>query len=190
MKKILVIFGNPTDQSFGSNLANEYIIGAKQTGHEVKTIHLNQLQLEKYLSFDYKSHPHLTPALIEAQTMIKWADHLVFAFPIWWTTPPALVKTFLEIVLQPNFAYRYQSSIKIDRLLKGKTGRLLITLDAPPLYYKLIIGDPAGKMMARGTLKFCGVWPVYKNYFGSVKLSDENKKKKWLAIASHLGLRE
>ncbi len=33
---------------------------------------------------------------MKAQEDIKWSNHLVFVYPTWWATPPALLKAFIE----------------------------------------------------------------------------------------------
>lgn len=62
-------------------------------------------------------------------------------------------------------------------------------MDTPPFLYKLIIGDPGLKTM-KGTLSFCGITPIHSNYFGSVKSSSDEKRKKWLEDIYSVGLSE
>jgi putative NADPH-quinone reductase len=74
-----------------------------------------------------------------------------------------------------------------DKLLKGKSARIISTMDAPPWYYKWIIGDPGGKIMRKGILGFSGVSPVKTTYFGSVKVSTEKQRADWLKVVRNLG---
>lgn len=39
--------------------------------------------------------------LVKAQELIRWADHLVFVYPIWWGTMPAVLKGFFDRVFLP-----------------------------------------------------------------------------------------
>lgn len=51
------------------------------------------------------------------------------------------------------------------------------------------LGDPGIKMM-NANLRFCGIKPVRRSYFGSVKLSSQSTKDKWLKRAYQIGLNE
>ena len=59
-------------------------------------------------------------------------------------------------------------------------------MDTPPIFYKWIIGDPGYKMM-KDILNFCGIKPVAKTYFGSVKMSSEAARQKWIDKCYDIG---
>lgn len=193
MKKILVIKAHPKESSFCDALADKYVEGVIKAGNEVKILNLRDLNLEQFIKYDYSAIPELPEDLKQAQELIFWADHLVFVYPTWWATPPALLKVFIEIVFQSGFAYKYHKStgltVKWDKLLSNKSARIIVTMDAPPLYYQWLVGDPGFKMM-KNIMNFCGIKPVHKNYFGSVKMSSDNKKIKWLDKIYKVGLGE
>ncbi|MGM0508914.1 MAG: NAD(P)H-dependent oxidoreductase [Fusobacteriota bacterium] len=193
MKKILVIKAHPRTDSFCNALTDEYIKGAKKGNHDIKILKLKDLDLEKFIKHKHLEYPNLSEDLLKSQDLISWSEHLVFSYPTWWATPPALLKVFLETIFQPDFAYKYKESKgfapKWDKLLKGKSSRLIVTMDGPPWYYKIFAGDPGFKMM-KDVLKFCGIKPIKKNYFGSVKLSSEKKRKSWLKKAYEIGSHE
>jgi len=54
---------------------------------------------------DSPEHQPLEPDLVAAQRDIHWAEHVVFVYPTWWGTYPALLKGFLDRVLTPGFAF-------------------------------------------------------------------------------------
>jgi NAD(P)H dehydrogenase (quinone) len=129
--------------------------------------------------------------------LILWCDHLVFAYPTYWSAPPAQLKLFLELVIVSNYAFKYHSPLKIlfakipvwDRLLKGKTASVISTMDTYPIINCIILKDPSGKMM-RAVLAFTGIKLKHKYYFGSVKLSSGEKKESWLKKAYKMGQKE
>lgn len=172
----------------------EYTKGATKTSHKVDKVDLVDLKLEDFLKNDYRFGVNLTADILKVQKKIKWADHLVFFFPVWWATPPALLKVFLEVVLQPGFAYKYTEPLwgiipRWRKLLKGRTVRIITTMGGPTSYYRWIIGEPAFKMI-KANLNFCGIKLVKRSYFGSVELSSEKQRKKWLKKVYKVGLRE
>ncbi len=193
MKKILVIKSHPKKDSFCNALAKKYVAGVNKSGNEVKILNLRDLNLEKFIKYEHKKNPKLSTDLLGAQKLIAWSNHLVFVYPTWWATPPALLKVFFEILFHPGFAYKYKKptgiALKWDKLLENKSARIIVTMDSPPWYYKWFIGDPGFKMM-KDIMNFCGIKPVYKNYFGSVKMSSENKRKNWLEKIYKIGLNE
>ncbi|MCK4888330.1 MAG: NAD(P)H-dependent oxidoreductase [Candidatus Aminicenantes bacterium] len=192
MKNILVIVGHPSMDSFNGALAKKYIDGVEKKGNEVRLLHIGSLKFEPVLTSGYKDLPELEPDLKKSQDLIKWADHFAIINPTWWATPPALFKAFFERVFLPDFAFKYKKSKHVvawDKFLTGKSARFIITMDTPPWFFKLVIGNPAGKMM-KDILSFCGIKPVKGTYFGSVKMSTPEKREKWLEKTYRIGLKE
>lgn len=193
MKKIVLINSHPKKDSFCTALAEQYIAGAEKSNHQIKIVNLRDLDLETFIKYEYQNPAKLNADLIEAQNLITWANHLVFVYPIWWNSSPALLKVFLEIIFESGFAFQYQKSTGIvpkwDKLLANKSARVLTTMDSPPWYFTWFKGDPAFKMM-KHSLTFCGITPVRKNYFGVIKTSSEAQRKKWLEQAYKIGLKE
>lgn len=189
MKKILVMLGHPSNESFSSYLSEKYCEGAKASGNEIKRINVGELTFSPFLKNGYSKEQMVEPDIQNAQEQIKWADHLVFVYPTWWATPPALLKAFIERTLLPGFAFKYKKSkyvVAWDKFLNGKSARIISTMDTPPLYYKWVIGDPGYKMM-KDILNFCGIKPISKIYLGSVKMSSEATRQKWLSKCYDMG---
>lgn len=190
MKRILVINGHPDDQSFGKALADAYFTGAEQAGAEVRMLHLSNLRFQLNLSKGYRQRTDLESDLLGAQESIRWAEHLVWIYPVWWGSVPALLKGFLDRVMLPGFAFQYrENSVWWDKLLKGRTGHIISTLDQPQWYYWLINGRPTYHAMKKMTLEFCGISPVHTTSIGPVKSAQESKREEWLKKVEALGRR-
>ena len=93
-KKILMILGQPQRHSYGGALMQAYSEGARAAGAEVKELFLGDLKFDPLATTSLAHLSELEPDLALAQEAIKWADHLVFVYPIWWGTIPALLKGF------------------------------------------------------------------------------------------------
>lgn len=187
-KKILIIQGNPDKNSFCDALAESYKKGALRTKADVKEIHVREIDFDPFLPFGYKKEIELEQGLIDSQHMIKWADHLVFVYPTWWGTMPALLKGFIDKVFLPGFGFQYRKgSVWWDKLLKGKSARLIVTMDTPPWYFRLFYGRPGHNAMKKSTLEFCGVKPVKISSIGPVKHSKKSKRISWLSQVQKLG---
>ena len=180
--------GHPNKESFSSSLADADADGARSTEAEVRILNPCELEFEPILWKGYKEVQELEPDLIKAQESIIWADHLAFSYPIWWATPPVLLKGSIDRVLIPGFAF--QSSVKNklpEKLLTGKTAHLIVTMDSPSLYYRWFIGAPGHNMMKKGTLEFCGIKPVRITEFSPSKTSTTEQRIKWLEKSNEKG---
>ena len=188
MKKILIINGHPDKESFCFHLAESYKKGADAAGADCKLIHLIDFDFNPILTYGYRKISALEPDLLQAQQDILAADHLVFVYPNWWATLPALLKGFIDRTFLPNFAFKYRENSPFwDKLLTGKTARLIVTMDTPRWYYWLINRSAGHNAMKIGVLEFCGIKPVKITVFTPIKSSDDKKRKQWLEEATELG---
>jgi len=188
MKKILIINGHPDKESLCFALAERYKKGADSAGVDCKLVNLIDLDFNPILTFGYRKISELEPDLLKMQQEILAADHLVFVYPTWWGTYPALLKGFIDRTFLPNYAFKYhKNSPYWDKLLKGKTARLIVTMDSPKWYNWLIYRSPGHNSMKRAILEFCGIRPIKITSFAPVKSSDENKRKQWLKKVEKLG---
>ena len=187
-KKILVILGQPQRQSYGGALMQAYVEGARASGAEVKELYLGDLQFNPVGTTGPASRAELEPDLANAQQAIKWADHLVFVYPIWWGTIPALLKGFIERVFLPGFAVNFRENSSLwDKLLTGRSARLIVTLNTPSWVYRWYFGRPGHNTMKKTILQFCGIRPVRITEVGPMKNSSEARRKQWLEQVRALG---
>ncbi len=190
-KKILIINGHPDKESFCFELAKKYLKGAESTKAVCKLINLIDLKFNPILLAGYRERTELEPDLLKTQKDILETDHLVFVYPTWWGTYPAILKGFFDRVFLPGFAFKYrENSLLWDKLLKGKTARLIVTMDTPKWYYSLVYKSPGHHSIKKGVLEFCGIKPVKITSFGPIKTSDETKRKKWLNEIETLGQKQ
>lgn len=187
--KIVIINGHPDSESFGFALVEAYKKGVIASGAEYKEIVIRDLDFNVNLQFGYRKRTVLEPNLLEAQEKIKWADHVVWIYPVWWGSFPAILKGFIDRVFLPGFAFKkvQNSKIKWDKLLKGKTARIISTLDQPAWYYSLINKEPSTNAMKKLVCQFCGISPVKVTTIGSLRLSEDRYRHKWLTKIEKLG---
>lgn len=190
MKKITIIHGHPNPASFNSALAKAYQHGAIAAGAEVREIVISQLQFNPNLAYGYQKRMDLEPDLLRAWEDICWADHLVWVHPVWWGGVPALTKGFIDRLFLPGMAFQYRKkSMLWDKLLRGKTARIISTLDQPGWTYRLLFGRPSVNQLKKSTLQFCGVQPVKVSFIGVVRTADDEKRAAWLEKGKQLGFR-
>lgn len=190
MKNILIINANPNSNSLSFEIEREYIKGAQTYCSSIETLHLNELQFDLNLSGGFKSTQSLEPDLIMAQEKIQNADHIVWIFPIWWGSFPALLKGFIDRTFLPGFAFKYRENSPMwDKLLIGKTSEIICTMDSPTLYYKYLLGESGVKVFRKSILDFCGIKVVKTTYFSMVRKVNDEKIKTWLNQANAIGFK-
>ncbi len=186
--KILIINGHPDSESFNFALAKSYKKGAIASGAEVQEIIIRDLNFNPNLEYGYRKRTELETDLIDSQEKIIWADHLVWIYPVWWGSVPAMLKGFIDRVFLPGFAFqKIENSVWWDKLLKNKTARIISTLDQPAWYYWLINRQPSNNMMKKLVLEFCGISPVRITSIGPLRLSKTEYRQKWLEKVEELG---
>lgn len=186
-KRVLVLAGNPKDKSFSNHLANVYADAAKKH-FEVRLIKLSEMTFNPDLAAGYDEKQDLEESLIAFQQALTWSDHLVIITPIWWGAIPAKLKGLIDRTFLPNFAFKYESGKTIPKkLLKGKTSRLIMTMDTPPWYYRLVQGAPALKQLKIATLAFSGFTSIKSNMLGPIISATEPAKAKWVSDIAKLG---
>lgn len=192
-RHILIIAAHPCPAdtgSLGATMANAYAQSATQAGHHTRLLQLDQLVFDPILHEGYKRAQTLEPDLVKAQAGILWADELVFVFPIWWGGMPALLKGFLDRVLLPGFAFRYEPEGQgLTPLLKGKTARLIITMDTPRWIDRWLYGSPVIRQLRYPILRFCGIKLREVSYFSPVIKSSSAQRQAWIENVRHLARR-
>lgn len=188
MKNILIINGHPDNESYGFGIANSYLNGAKNAGHNVEIIHVRELRFNPNLEFGYRKRTELESDLLYSQQKITWAHHIVWIYPVWWGSVPAILKGFIDRVFLPGFAFKKrENSVWWDKLLKGKSARIISTLDQPAWYYWLVYRQPSNNAMKKLTLEFTGISPVKITTIGPIRLSKNEYREKWLEKIHKLG---
>lgn len=189
--RTLIILGHPNLNSFTNAACTAYEKGAREKKGEVKRINLSELNFNPILENGYSKIQNLEPDLIKAQQLISWANHIVIVFPVWWSAPPALLKGFIDRVFLPGFAFRYREKSSMwDKLLKGRSARLIILSDAPVFWLYFAYFHPALNLMKKAVLEFCGISPVRVSSFGSIKNKTSIDREKILEKCYREGLQD
>jgi NAD(P)H dehydrogenase (quinone) len=84
----------------------------------------------------------LTPDVLAEQEKLLWADTIIFQFPLWWYTMPAILKGWVDRVFTYHFAYGVgeHSDTKYgerfgEGTLAGRKALLSVTAGGPESHY-------------------------------------------------------
>ncbi len=181
MKKILIINGHPKKDSFCNALSDAYRSAASAAGNDVIQLNLYDLEFDPNLKNGYSRKNKTERDLEFAQDKITWAEHIVIVHPVWWGSVPAVLKGFFDRTLLPGFAFKYrENSVFWDKLLMGKSGHVIYTIDTPVWIYKYFYGQPSVKQVKDRVLGFCGVEPVKVTGIGPIRKSQTEFREKWI----------
>ena len=191
MKKILLIQGHPDNESFNFALYESYKRGAIALGADIQEIIVRDLNFNPNLQFGYRKRTELEPDLTNSIEKIKWMEHLVLFYPVWWGSVPALFKGFIDRIFLPGIVFdKIENSVWWKKLLTGKTGHIISTLDQPAWHYWLIYGRPSYHTMKQMTLNFIGIKPVRTTTIGPIRLSKDSYRANWLKKVEKLGFEQ
>lgn len=156
MKHALIVLANPNTSSFNHRLAQIGKLELEQQGYQVTLLDLYQLDFPSvnslsdfehdfdHTDFDYKEEQRrayhqksFNPAIVASQNVIVAADLIIFQFPLWWFTMPAILKNWIEKCFSFDFAYNGRERRWFSQgPFKGKSAILSITTSGPDWIYR------------------------------------------------------
>lgn len=176
--KHLLVLGHPNPESFCSSLTKELHDHLIAQGDEARIRNLYEIGFNPILSADDFSAfaDNDTPDDIKIeQEYVKWADHIIFIYPVWWGGMPAILKGYVDRVLSEGFAYEYIGDSSAG-LLKPRKGSVICTTGAPNSVYKNV-HNAMDVISKEVTFEFVGLVPYKQLYYGAVpSVTDEVRK--------------
>jgi len=199
--KVLIVYAHHEPKSFTASLKNLAVETLTAQGHEVKVSDLyamnfksiadrddfTELDDPNYMNYllqqkSASAKKIFTPDILEEQAKVAWADFILFHFPVWWFSAPAILKGWFDRVFAAGFAWDF-GKIYAQGVLRGKKALVAVTTGGPLQLYQ-----PNGAHRAtivqmlhpiiHGTLHFCGldVLPPFVAYAVFI-VGDEGRKK-------------
>ncbi len=152
--KVLWVFAHPEPRSFNGSLRDFGVRRLEAAGHEVRQSDLYAMRWKAVADGDDFLDPSVserlvyatasfngfksgtqTPDIAAEQEKLKWADAIIFQFPLWWFSVPAILKGWFDRVLAAGWAYRVPDPTTAGRSLrygdgnlKGRRGLIITTV--------------------------------------------------------------
>lgn len=108
--KVLIVTAHPGQDSFTRALAEQFIAGLAASGHEAELADLYGEGFNPVASLPEMAgwqQGNISPEIRAEQQRISSCDGLVLVYPVWWSTPPAILTGWLQRVLTQDFAFRH-----------------------------------------------------------------------------------
>ncbi len=172
---VTIVFAHPWHGSFNKAILDTITAEFDKENKPYGVIDLykdnfNPVFTEEELSL-YSEGKSLSPLVMRYQQMIKSSDELIFIFPNWWNTMPAILKGLFDKVLLKGFAFNYEGGF--NPLLKISKAVVITTSDKQSPNFvnsieKGFIGDMLNPVGIRNA--------VWLNCEGTTTGSEENRK--------------
>ncbi|KIU19234.1 NAD(P)H-dependent oxidoreductase [Weissella cibaria] len=151
-------YNEPHNRSFTSALLVATVAALKARGDEVDVIDLHADNFDPVMHKqdlqNWRTKPFVDEQSQNYFERLDSSDEIIMLFPMWWEMMPAMTKGFIDKV----FAKGQLKDGQRRELLNTNTKvRVLTVSGAPTLAYKLIYGNPVGRMLKRGVFGKAGI---------------------------------
>ena len=138
---VTIIFSHPWHGSYNKAILDTITAKFDENSTPYQVIDLpkdgfNPCFTEEALSL-YNQGKSADPLVEKYQQMIKASSEMIFIFPIWWNTMPAVLKGFFDKVLLVNFSHNYQNGW--TPLLKIEKTTVITTSESPTEHFRTSI---------------------------------------------------
>ncbi len=166
---ILLVYAHPNPRSFNRAILETADAALRERGHATRIHDLYQMQFRAALDGEDLLRNWRGDLPVETrreQDAIRWAQGLVFVYPIWWFGPPAILKGWIDRVFTRKFAFDFGPG-GMKGLLAHERALILNTLGGDEATYQR---EHWHELLARpiteGVLGACGVRNiVYRAFY-------------------------
>lgn len=175
----LVIYAHPQTDGCSSTVLQEITRNLRLKKEHFEILDLYEMNYDPILHA--MEHYTVGNKLVSEQNKniqqkIKAMDKIIFIYPDWWSSMPAILKGFIDRVFVKGFAFDYSPKGKIIKLLKQKKVLAFISHGGPG-WYHFITGNKASNMMKKNVSAHCGMKAKIINFYSAHKLNEEAKSK-------------
>ena len=152
----------PHQRSFCAALCKSITDKLQARGEEVDLIDLHADGFDPVMRAEDLANWHLgAPAndqIVDYQARVKAAERIIFVFPIWWDSMPAMTKGFIDKVYAKDLLYTQPSEYRLVTTLRKNTEIVLVTpLGMPLPIYKYVMRAPALRIFKQSIFRKTGI---------------------------------
>lgn len=160
--QIVVVLAHPNPDGFTHAVAGRACAGLLAAGHEVHLLDLYALgfraamSLQEHVAYN-GDHPAIDPLVVEHGELVRNAGALVFVYPTWWSSLPAILKGWLERVMVPGVAFVFNTEGKVRPGLTNVRRIVGISTYGSPRAYVKLVNDNGRRTITRALRLNTGV---------------------------------
>ena len=189
--KILILLGHPKPGSFNHALAQAVRNDLRANGHDVVFHDLYAERFDPLIAAEEIPEEGPVPPSIQIHCDdLKSADGIVVVHPNWWGQPPAILKGWIDRVVRPGLAYRFQEGdggegVPVG-LLRARAAVVLNTSNTEETRERTVFGDPLEAIWRRCIFDLCGVPAFHRRTFTAIVASTAERRRAWIEEAQEL----
>lgn len=169
-------------------LAQAYVEGALDAGHEVEIVEPARLNFPLLTSPAEWAHGSPPPQVASAQDAILRADHLVLVYPLWMGDMPALLKSFIEQIGRPGFALDRPARTAVrGGLLGGRSARVVVSMAMPVPVFRWGYAGHSIKVLRRNVFGRRAILPLRTTLVGRANELTPQRAASWCERLRRLG---
>lgn len=178
---VLIVYAHPNPKSFNHAILEAVTAGLDETGHTYQVKDLYEMNMKVVLDgadFAQLLNGQTPPDIKREQDDLVAAQGLIFIYPVWWWDRPAILKGWVDRVLQHGFAFQYGPG-GVKGLLRHEKAIVFQTYgNTSEVYDAQGVTEIPVRIMTDGTLRYCGVKNVtHQPFYGVTRISDDERKK-------------
>jgi putative NADPH-quinone reductase len=183
--RILVILGHPEPNSFNHAIAATVCTCLREDRHEVIFHDLYLESFDPILPKEEIPENGPVPDIIRQHCeQLQSADGIVIVHPNWWGQPPAILKGWIDRVIRPGIAYRFEEGDSGDGvpigLMKAKAALVINTSNTPDHREQAVFGDPLQALWKQCIFDLSGVPAFHRRMFNVIITSTLAERSAWL----------
>ncbi|HEY4611053.1 MAG TPA: NAD(P)H-dependent oxidoreductase [Ilumatobacteraceae bacterium] len=152
--QVVLVVAHPDPESFTHAIAATAIAGLQRAGHDVSLLDLYDEEFRPAMSLDERlayhgDRPILDPMVERHARIVQEADALVFVYPTWWSTMPAILKGWLERVMVPGVGFVFDDKQRVRPGLTNVRRLVGISTYGAPRWYVAAMHDNGRRTLMR-----------------------------------------
>jgi NAD(P)H dehydrogenase (quinone) len=167
----LAVLAHPRSDSFTAALTSAFCQGLTAAGHSVELADLYAEGFDPLLGpadyAQFEGRPMPADVLAE-QARVERADALVFAFPVWWWSFPAILKGWFDRVWSQDWAYSFEPGLSRGLLADRPAMLLCVAGSRRSTYAKYGYDEAMRDQIQVGLLGYCGIRSIAAEFFYEV----------------------
>lgn len=158
-----LVVAHPSATSYCHALAARAETGLRAAGHDVAVVDLYRDGFRIAMTAEEREayhgdEPILDPLVADYATLVQGTDALIFVYPTWWSGLPAMLKGWLERVLVPGVAFRFDERTNAVRPGLGHLRHLVgVSTYGSPRSYVRLVNDNGRRTITRALRMSCGL---------------------------------
>ncbi len=157
-RRFLIVRAHPIADSFVNAAGDRAVAALEATGHDVKQIDLYVDEFDPTVSLDEwrGRRGGIAQDIAHYADDLRWATDLVFVYPTWFGSHPAMLKGWFDRVWVEGVAYRLVPRARAAKgTLRNIRGIWSVTSHGSSRAMNIVQGEPGKHFVSRGLRPLC-----------------------------------